>query len=377
MQAERISEKSTPTTVNQSLSGTLKTRFGAYDVHLTGRGAASIYSILKAIGQPGAKVAMPSNICASIPCAVIHAGYNPWFFDVNRRDFNLDIHSNSFIPWDISALIAPHIYGHPLDIESIIEFCQERGIVLIEDIAQASGEIINGRMLGTCGDLSIMSFHPSKLIPGRGGGAIVVNNPDLAFLDNLRIEVEQLPKCPYDFEIRSRELVEKINPLLNDAREDGHGVRKIEKLYLQNLDLIPYRNIVKEEHDNLSALDSLDSIIAERKERAEMYRETITCDCILHPELKHGSPLFRYSIVVDGKNGSRLRRRITNNLRENDIHASNLYYPAHRIFRWDNNNKLPVSEWISDRIINLWLDDSADDEYIFKTAEIIESTVKQ
>ncbi|MFH1515313.1 MAG: DegT/DnrJ/EryC1/StrS family aminotransferase, partial [bacterium] len=203
------------------------------------------------------------------------------------------------------------------------------------------------------------------------------NNSNPLFLDNLKIEIEQLPKAPYGYSERSGEIAQKVNPLLNNAREGNNGERKIEKIYLQNMDLIPQKANPKDEISNLEAFCDLDSQIDKRRKRAGNYKSLIRNDQIKHPELENGSPLFRYTLLIDGKNGPRLRRRITNQLRTNGIHASNLYYSAHLIFRWDSSKKLANSTWVQDRVINLWLDDIADEEYIQKTAELIDEIIDE
>ena len=375
MQVQNVQDISSFTPGTTNLKESLKNWLGAEEVFLTGRGASAIYASLKAIGKPGAYVAVPSHICPSVPSAIIHAGYQPWFADISTKDFNLNASFLHSIPGNTVAIIAPHIYGHPLEIDELVDFKNERGIILIEDIAHAAGESLNDRLLGTFGDIAIMSFHPSKLMNGAGGGAVIVNNCNLPFMDDLKMEIEQLPKAPYGHSDRADEISNKVNPLLNNAREGNNGERKIEKVYLQNLDLIPQKVNQKDEVMNLEAFNELNSVINERRERAENYESYIGNGRIKHPELENGSPLFRYTLLIDGKNGSRLRRRITSHLRANGIHASNLYYSAHQIFRWDSSKKLANSIWVQDRVINLWLDDIADEEYIQKTADLIDEVL--
>ncbi|MFH1515790.1 MAG: DegT/DnrJ/EryC1/StrS family aminotransferase, partial [bacterium] len=134
---------------NVNLKESLKNRLGAGEVFLTGRGASAIYASLRAIGKPGSYVALPSHICPSVPSAVIHAGYQPWFVDIDMKNFNLNCSFLNSAPGNTVAIIAPHIYGHPLDMDELVDFKNERGIILIEDIAQAAGESVNGRLLGT------------------------------------------------------------------------------------------------------------------------------------------------------------------------------------------------------------------------------------
>jgi dTDP-4-amino-4,6-dideoxygalactose transaminase len=361
--------------LHSDLSDMLKARFDARQVCLAGRGASAIYAVCRVIGYPGSKIAIPSHICPSVPQAVIRAGKRPWFLDIDPDDFNIDPRGLSNIPKDTAAIIAPHIYGHPLKIKEILEFCRNRGVVLIEDIAQAAGATIDGREVGTFGDFAVMSFHPSKLIPGRGGGALIASRRMGEYSSRIKSEFDQLPESEPDYTVRSSQLTADVNRLLNLTRDGDAREKEIARLYMQNLDLIVQRKRNDTEIPNIVAMSALKENLKTRSERSNLYKELIKSKRIKHPSLACGSPLFRYSIVIDGNDGPALRKKITENLRAFGIHASNLYYPAHLIFPDDTNAKLPHSEYVADRIINLWLDDSASEQYIQKTAEIIENSI--
>ncbi|MCD6217801.1 DegT/DnrJ/EryC1/StrS family aminotransferase [bacterium] len=354
----------------------LKNHFSAPEVFITGRGAAAIYAALKAIGKPGNNVTrdyvgVPSHICASVPLAIISAGYKPWFVDIDKRDFNLDVQAINTIPDKTAAVIAPHIYGHPLNIEKLVDFCKEKNIILIEDIAQAVGAKIRNRLLGTFGDMAVMSFHPSKLIDGAGGGALIVNNQNLCFIDKLKNEIKNLPPVKENLTARLTETSSRINPLLNSARDFKCNEKEIERIYLANIDLIPSGANPNSESVNINAFSSLGRNIEIRTKRSLMYQSLIRNERIRHPELKRGTPLFRHTILIQGEKGIEQSKRITDHLRANQIHASNLYYPAHLIFSSDTRIQPSNAEWVAGRIINLWLDDTADEDYIRKTAELI------
>jgi dTDP-4-amino-4,6-dideoxygalactose transaminase len=361
--------------VRADLAEMLKARFDAQQVYLAGRCASTIYAVCRVIGYPGARIAMPSHICPSVPLAVIRAGKRPLFLDIDPDDFNLDPQELSKIPKDTAGIIAPHIYGHPLKIREILEFCRNRGIILIEDIAQAAGVTIDGKEVGTFGDFAVMSFHPSKLIPGRGGGALIASKRMSEYSSRIKSEFDQLPESESDHTARSSQLTSDVNRLLNLTRDGDTRVNEIARLYMQNLDLIVQRKTNDTEIPNIVAMSALNEGLQKRGERSNLYKELIRSKRIKHPTLTSGSPLFRYSIVVDGSDGPALRKTITENLRTYGIHASNLYYPAHLILPDDTNTKLPHSEYIAGRIINLWLDDSASEQYIRKTAEIIENSI--
>jgi len=357
--------------INGALRDYLKSAFRAHHVFLTGRGASAIHTILKAVCGPGSRVAIPSIICPSVPQAIIASGCQPVYLDIRLEDFNLDPGEMDILPGDVSAVIAPHMFGHPLRIEEIKRKCSERNILLIEDIAQSAGVKYRNKLLGCFGDVAIMSFHQSKISGGLGGGALIINRSAAHLAEKIHKTIEELPTVPVDFQIRSRGISARVNSLLEGARNGLGGENEIRRIYLDNLDLIPQREKPENEPGNLESFISLEKEIVKRKTRSLKYRDLIKFPYVRHPELDDGEPVFRYSIIIDGNGGPDLAKQLTNQLRASGIHASNLYYPAHRIFPDGSGRALPKSSWVSDRIINLWLDDCATDSYIQKTAEII------
>jgi len=356
---------------NILLTDYLKSLFGAHEVFQTGRGAAAIYAILKTVCKPGSRVATPSFVCPSIPTSIIAAGCQPFYLDIRLEDFNLDPGELDILPRDISVLIAPHIFGHPLKINDIRCKCAEKNILLIEDIAQSTGVKCGDKLLGCFGDLAIMSFHQTKMAGGLGGGALIINHSASHLADRIHNTIDRLPTAPVDFQIRSKGISARVNSLLETARSGMGGESEIRRIYLDNLDLIPQREKPENETGNLKAIMLLEKDLAERKLRALKYRNWIQLPYIKHPTPDFGLPTFRYPIIIDNDDGPELTKHLTNQLRCMSIHASNLYYPAHRIFPDGTGRMLPNSSWASERIINLWLDDCATDSYIQKTSEII------
>ncbi len=79
------------------------------------------------------------------------------------------------------AVMITHLYGNVAEVVEIVEFCHARGVAVIEDCAQALGGIVNGRKVGTVGDIAAFSFYPTKNLGAAGdGGAIATNDPALA-----------------------------------------------------------------------------------------------------------------------------------------------------------------------------------------------------
>jgi dTDP-4-amino-4,6-dideoxygalactose transaminase len=73
------------------------------------------------------------------------------------------------------AIIVVHLYGHPADVHRISKIASERGIVLIEDCAQAQDASVGDRMVGSIGDLGCFSFYPTKTLGAVGDGGLVAS----------------------------------------------------------------------------------------------------------------------------------------------------------------------------------------------------------
>jgi dTDP-4-amino-4,6-dideoxygalactose transaminase len=146
-------------------------------------GTSALHLALLAAGVgPGDEViTVPFTFVASV-AAVIYAGARPVLVDIDPRSFNMD-------PTAVEAAITPrtkailpvHLYGQPADMDPIMEVAQRRGLVVIEDAAQAHGAKYKGRPAGSIGDIGCFSFYPTKNLGAYGeGGAITTNNAEFA-----------------------------------------------------------------------------------------------------------------------------------------------------------------------------------------------------
>lgn len=118
--------------------------------------------------------------CPVVAESVIHAGCRVETFDLDESNGRIDWHRiEQLLKPHHAALIVPHLFGVPADFRPIQRTAEKLNILLIEDCAPTLGGKINGVMAGVLGDAAIFSFNFDKPISLGGGGALLVNNPDL------------------------------------------------------------------------------------------------------------------------------------------------------------------------------------------------------
>ena len=161
----------------------LREMYSPSDVHLLNyahHGIEIALSIFKEHRPERNEVIVPAYICPSVPQAVLNSGLQVQSVDV-QDDLNLSLDSvrNAIGPQTL-AVIAPHMYGCPAPIKEIEALCLKAGVFLIDDAAQVVGIRVGGRLLGTFGDMGVISFAQSKTIVTGiqgSGGVLLVNRP--------------------------------------------------------------------------------------------------------------------------------------------------------------------------------------------------------
>ncbi|MEM2591324.1 MAG: DegT/DnrJ/EryC1/StrS family aminotransferase [Thermofilaceae archaeon] len=148
-----------------------------------GNGLDALHLILRAYGLgPGDEVIVPANTYIATWLAVSHSGATPVPVEPDPRTYNID---PGRIPEVITertkAIIVVHLYGQPADMDPILEIGRSRGLIVIEDAAQAHGARYKGKRTGSVGDAAAFSFYPAKNLGALGdGGAVVTNDAHVA-----------------------------------------------------------------------------------------------------------------------------------------------------------------------------------------------------
>ena len=160
----------------------------------TVNGTTALHTALMAAGvRPGDEVITQAISFVATANSIAHCGAEPIFVDIDKRNFGMSPDSLSGLlrrkadfsngacrnresGKKISACMPVHTFGHPCQIDLIIEICSEYGIPVIEDASEALGSTYRGKYAGTYGLMGIFSFNGNKIVTSGGGGVIVTDD---------------------------------------------------------------------------------------------------------------------------------------------------------------------------------------------------------
>jgi len=229
--------------MHQKLEAALSEYLGVKYLSLFSNGTLALISALQALHIKGEVITTPYSFVATSH-SLWWNGIKPVFVDIEPETFNLD-------PSKIEAAITPrttaimpvHVYGNPCNTEEIQRIADKHGLKVIYDAAHAFGVFVNGQSVLNFGDLSILSFHATKVYSTIEGGAIICHDEKMKHhIDNLK-----------NFGFRGETIVEEpgINAKLNEVQAaygllqlkyvDGYLEKRqaIAQVYRDQLKVVP------------------------------------------------------------------------------------------------------------------------------------------
>ncbi|MBU0495230.1 MAG: DegT/DnrJ/EryC1/StrS family aminotransferase [Chloroflexi bacterium] len=148
----------------------------------TPTGTTALHLALATLGiGPGDEVIMPALTIASCAFAIAYTGARPVLVDSEPVTGNLD-------PAQVEAKVTPqtraimpvHLYGHPVDMDPVLDIARRHALHVVEDAAEAHGALYRGRVAGGMGTIGCFSFYANKLVTTGEGGMMVTSDPALA-----------------------------------------------------------------------------------------------------------------------------------------------------------------------------------------------------
>ncbi|MFB7666278.1 DegT/DnrJ/EryC1/StrS family aminotransferase [Kitasatospora sp. NPDC056138] len=147
----------------------------------TNAGTSAIELALRAHGiGPGDDVVIPSSTFVATAQAVLLTGARPVLCDVDDATFNPEPeHVAAVLTPGTKAVLFVHTFGNPSGAGRVAAFCAERGLLMLEDAAQALGGRLGGRPIGSLGDGAAFSFNTSKPVSCGDGGMFAAADPEV------------------------------------------------------------------------------------------------------------------------------------------------------------------------------------------------------
>jgi len=266
------------------------------------------------------EVILPSYTCIAVALPVLYQQAKPILVDITD-DFNISVEGiKKKISNETKAIIVPHMFGCPADLNEIKELCEEWGVYLIEDCAQSIGALYHSKKVGTFGDISIFSFYATKMMTTIQGGMVCTNNldwvqtiNDLRYHDQCRLSEDTDTRLKYSY-------------MMSDV---GAAIGIVQ-------------------------LKKLEYFIKKRREISSTYLEKLDCEMIKHP-LETGEKKHVYSrYVVKTPHNPSL---VVEKMRERNIICERMYVPPlHRrtlIGKFNKNEKFPNTEAVLNSAISL------------------------
>jgi perosamine synthetase len=145
-------------------------------------GTAALHLALAALDvKKGDEVITTPLSCVATTNPIVYLNAKPVFADVDSRTLNINPELvKKQITAKTRALIPVHLFGHPVDLDPLMETAEKHGLHLIEDAAQAHGAKYKGKRVGSFGHISCFSFYADKLITTVEGGMALTDDEELA-----------------------------------------------------------------------------------------------------------------------------------------------------------------------------------------------------
>lgn len=274
-------------------------------------------------------VIIPSIHFIGAAQAIRAAGGTPVFCDVDKHTLNPTLeHIQAAYNDKVKAICLLHYGGVARELDTIREWCDQKGLYLIEDAACSPATVYRGKAAGTWGHFGVWSFDAMKIMSTGDGGMIYCENPE---------HIKQLRKRLY----------------LGMEQESGLSSQS-ERWWEFGVSGIGRRAIMNDlaAGIGLEQLKKLDSFIRQRKKISRMYRANLRDLPNSHLQLvptydllDSGLPPYFYWIQTPR------RDELAKFLRNKLIYTTFRYYPLHRVFKTGDN--LPGTDYAADNTLLL------------------------
>ena len=291
--------------------------------------------------KEGDGVAVPANTYVASVLAITECRLTPVLVEPDEATFNLSVAGlERALTSRVKAVMAVHLYGQLAEMPAIADLCRKRGLLLIEDAAQAHGAVLEGVKAGAWGDAAGFSFYPTKNLGALGdAGAVTCKDPALA--DMVR-------------KLRNYGSAEKYH---NEVQGPNDRLDELQAAFLR----------VKLPH--------LDAENARRRQIARIYREGIRSAKVQLPKVRAAEESHVWHLfVVRVPDRDAFRERLVAAGVETSIHYP---IPPHRQKAFASTLgtlSLPVTEAIHREVVSLPMSPVLSDE---EAAAVVEAVISR
>lgn len=313
-------------TFHQQLEKELAEFLGVPYISLFANGTLALVTALQVLRITGEVITTPYSFVATTH-SLWWNNIKPVFVDIESEFCNIDPERiEAAITPKTTAILPVHVYGNPCKIENIQEIADIYGLKVIYDAAHAFGVKYNNQSICNYGDLSILSFHATKVFNTMEGGAIICHDKAT------KKRIDYLKN--FGFAGETRVVAPGINSKMNEVQA-ALGLLQL-----------------KHHHKN----------IEKRKRIVEQYRDTLKkvkgITFLPHPP-GTGSNYAYFPFFVDEKEYSMTRDELYEKLKENNIFGRRYFYPLISEFPMYKGlisaqaSNLPEAKKIADKVICL------------------------
>ena len=272
----------------------------------TTSGTTAIHLALASLGiGKGDEVIVPSFTMVGSVFPIIYCGAKPVLVDSEPETWNIDVDKiEEKITKNTKAIMVVHIYGHPCDMQAIIEIAEDHDLYVIEDAAEAHGAEYKGRKVGSFGDVSCFSFYANKIITTGEGGMILTDE---------------------------KKIYERANMLKDMAFTKERRFLHYEIGY-------NYRMTNLQAAIGLAQLEKIDEFVEARRRNAKLYNKLLrdVKGITLPPEKEWAKNVYwMYSILINEEEFGMSRDELMKSLGEKGIETRPFFVPMHQqpVFR--------------------------------------------
>jgi len=294
----------------------------------TNSGTTALHLALATLGVGnGDEIVIPTFTMIATANAVTYTGAKPVLVDAEYETWNIDVSKiEEKITKRTRALMPIHTYGHPADMDSILELAERYGLYVVEDAAEAHGAEYRGRRAGSIGDLGCFSFYANKIITTGEGGMVITDNEELAE--------------------RARWL-------------RAHAFGRHGKHFYHEALGFGYRMSALQAAFGLAQLERLDEFVSVRRKNAKLYNSLLSeldGKVTLPPEAPWAKNVYwMYSILIQDGFGVP-RDELMKKLDKEGVETRTFFYPVHVqpiYFEHYEGEHFPVTDELSKKGMNL------------------------